>query len=253
MRSVFGSGTEFERLREYRPDDEYRRINWKATARRGKPISIEYETERSQSIVALLDIGRMMRSPIGDVAKLDYSINAVLLLAYVAARKGDKIGLLTFADEVQTWLAPGGGKRQFQRMLEQLYAVEGEAVEPDYDVAFGYFAAHQSKRSLVVVFTDLTGSISTRSLVAQMARLRRRHLALLVTVRDPTIQRLARQDVLDSTMLYQRTVAEQLMEERRLVMDQLQRQGVLTLDVAADELSAAVINRYLNLKARTML
>ncbi len=250
---IFGSGTEFERLRDYLPDDEYRRINWKATARRGKPISVEYETERSQNIIALLDVGRMMRSPVGDVAKLDYAINAVLLLAFVAAQKGDKLGLLAFSDKVQTWLAPRGGKGQFHRMLEQLYAVEGQPVEPDYQTAFGYFAAKQSKRSLVLVFTDLTGSISTETLVAQMSRLRARHLPLLVTVRDPTVQRLAQQAIVDSSSLYQRTVAEQLLDERRLTLDRLQRRGVLTLDVAANELSMAVIKRYLDLKARILL
>ena len=250
---VLGSGAEFERLRDYLPDDEYRRINWKATARRNKPISVEYETERSQNIIALLDVGRMMRSPVGDVAKLDYAINAVLLLAFVAAQKGDKLGLLVFSDTVQTWLAPRGGKGQFHRMLEQLYAVEGQPVEPDYQVAFGYFAAKQSKRSLVLVFTDLTGSISTETLVAQMSRLRSRHLPLLVTVRDPTVQRLAKQPVVDSTSLYQRTIAEQVLDERRLLLERLQQQGVLTLDVAADELSMAVINRYLALKARLLL
>jgi uncharacterized protein (DUF58 family) len=250
---IFGSGTEFERLRDYLPDDEYRRINWKATARRGKPISVEFETERSQNIMALLDIGRMMRSPVGEVAKLDYAVNAVLLLAYVAALRGDKVGLLTFADTAQTWLGPRGGKAQFHRMLEQLYAVESQPVEPDYNVAFGYFAARQGRRSLVLVFTDLTGSVSTETLIAQMARLRQRHLPLLVTIRDPTVQRLARQEVFDSTSLYQRTVAEQLLDERRLTLDQLQRHGVLTLDVAADELNMAVINRYLELKARTLL
>jgi uncharacterized protein (DUF58 family) len=250
---IFGSGTEFERLRDYLPDDEYRRINWKATARRGKPISVEYETERSQNIMALLDVGRMMRSPVGDVAKLDYAINAVLLLAFVAAQKGDKLGLLAFSDTVQTWLAPRGGKGQFHRMLEQLYAVEGQPVEPNYQTAFSYFAAKQSKRSLVLVFTDLTGSVSTETLVAQMSRLRDRHLPLLVTVRDPTVQRLAHQAIADSSSLYQRTVAEQLLEERRLTLERLQQRGVLTLDVAADELSMAVINRYLELKARASL
>jgi uncharacterized protein (DUF58 family) len=250
---IFGSGTEFERLRDYQPDDEYRRINWKATARRSKPISIEYESERSQNIVALLDIGRMMRSPVGDVAKLDYAINAVLLLAYVAAQKGDKVGVLTFADRVNAWLMPRGGKGQFQRLLETLYSVEGQAVEPDYNAAFGYFAARQSKRSLVLVFTDLTGSITTDALVAQLALLRQRHLALLVTLRDPTVQQLARQQIVDSASLYQRTVAERLLDERRLVLERLQRRGVQTLDVAADELSVAVINRYLELKARTMI
>ncbi|MBV7334614.1 DUF58 domain-containing protein [Chloroflexi bacterium TSY] len=250
---IFGSGTEFERLRDYLPDDEFRRINWKATARRGKPISVEYETERSQNIMTVLDTGRMMRSPVGDVAKIDYAINAVLLLAYVAAQKGDKVGLLSFADNVETWLAPRGGKGQFHRMLEVLYRMQSQSVEPDYNQAFGYLAARQSKRSLVLVFTDLTGSISTETLVAQMMRLQKRHLALLVTLRDPTVQNMATQAISDSASLYQRTVAEQLLDERSLTLDRLQRRGVLTLDVAANELSMAVINRYLELKARTMI
>ncbi|MCB0144777.1 MAG: hypothetical protein KDE50_33150, partial [Caldilineaceae bacterium] len=108
-------------------------------------------------------------------------------------------------------------------------------------------------RSLVLVFTDLTGSINTEMLVAQMSRLRRRHLALLVTLRDPTVQRLATRAVADSQSLYQRAVAEQLLDERALTLERLRRLGVETLDVAADELSISVINRYLELKARTMI
>jgi uncharacterized protein (DUF58 family) len=255
LRSVrtLGGGAEFERLRDYTPDDEYRRISWKATARRGKPISMEFESERSQNIYCLLDIGRMMRSPVGEVAKMDYAINAVLLLAYVAAQKGDRIALLTFADRVETYVAPQGGKVQFQRMLEQLYAVEGQPIEPDYHAAFSYFAAHQHKRGLVLVFTDLTGSITTEALIAQMARLRRRHLPLLVTLGDPTVQRLARQAITDSASLYQRTAAEQLLDERQLTLDRLRRRGVQTLDVPADELSVAVINRYLAIKQQMQL
>src|SRR5262245_40620555 len=103
---VYGAGTEFERLREYNTDDEFRRINWKATARRGKPIAAEFETERSQYIVSLIDTGRLMRPPIADLAKLDYAINTALLLSYVATLKGDHVGLLTFADDVRTYLAP---------------------------------------------------------------------------------------------------------------------------------------------------
>lgn len=250
---IFGSGTEFERLRDYLPDDEYRRINWKATARRGKPISVEYETERSQHIMVLLDMGRMMRSPVGDVAKLDYAINAVLLLAYVAAQKGDKIGLLAFADEVQLWVEPRSGKQQFHRMLEQLYRLESTAVEPHYARAFSYFAAKQHKRSLVLLFTDLTGSITTEMLIAQLGRIRRQHLPLLVTMRDPTVQRMADQVVADSPSLYQRTVAEQLLDDRRLTIERLTQHGILTLDVPADELSIAVVNRYLELKARNQI
>jgi uncharacterized protein (DUF58 family) len=250
---LLGAGNEFERLRDYTPDDEYRRINWKATARRGKPISVEYETERSQNIYVLLDVGRMMRSPVGDVAKMDYAINAVLLLAYVATQKGDRVGLFTFADRVLSYIAPRSGKVQFHRLLEQLYAVQGERIEPNYDAAFSEFAARQHKRGLALVFTDLTGSISTDALVAQMTRLRRQHLSLLVTVADPTVNRLATQTIGDSTTLYERTVAERMLAERRLALDRLRRQGVQTLDVPADELSVAVINRYLAMKERMLI
>lgn len=255
LRSVrnYGTGGEFERLREYSPDDEYRRINWKATARRGKPIATEFQTERSQNIMILLDVGRMMRSPIGDVAKLDYAINSVLLLTYVAARKGDKVGLLAFDDRVQTWIAPRSGKVQFHSMLEQLYALEGAPVEPEYTRAFAYLGERLRRHSLVLVFTELTNSTSTETLVRQLLRLRRRHLCLLVTVGDPTVQRLARQPIHDSATLYERTVAEEMLAERDLALQRLRQAGVLTLDVSADELSIAVINRYLDIKARQMI
>ncbi|RME54152.1 MAG: DUF58 domain-containing protein, partial [Caldilineae bacterium] len=250
---LLGSGSEFERLREYSPDDEYRRINWKATARRGKPVTMEYQTERSQNLVALLDVGRMMRAPVGDVAKMDYAINAVLLLTYVAAQKGDRVGVLTFADEVQSWLTPRSGKAQFHRMLELLYRVQGQPVEPDYNRAFSYFAARHSRRALVLVFTDLTASISNEALLAQMTRLRRTHLPLLVTMRDPTVERMAHQPIVDSASLHQRTVAETLLRERDVTLEALHRRGVLTLDVPADKLSIAVIERYLAIKARMMI
>ena len=248
-----GAGNEFERLRDYAPDDEYRRINWKATARRGRPVSVEYETERSQNIYAVLDVGRMMRSPVGDVAKMDYAINAVLLLAYVASQKGDRVGLLTFADTVLHILAPRSGKAQFYRLLEQLYAVEGQRVESDYGNAFSEFATRPHKRGLVLVFTDLTGSISVDTLVAQMVNLRRQHLPLLVTVADPAVHRLATQPITDSTSLYQRTVAERILSERRATIDRLRRRGVHTLDAPADQLSVAVIDRYLAMKESMLI
>ncbi|TMC48964.1 MAG: DUF58 domain-containing protein, partial [Chloroflexi bacterium] len=117
---VLGSGTEFERLREYQLDDEFRRIDWKAMARRGKPITREFETERSQNVVCMLDVGRLMRSPVQDasgqsLAKVDYAVNAVLMLSYVAGLRGDKVGLLAFADQVTHYLAPKSGKGQFYR------------------------------------------------------------------------------------------------------------------------------------------
>jgi uncharacterized protein (DUF58 family) len=250
---LFGEGTEFERLREYLPDDEYRRIDWKATARRHRPVTVEYQTERSQNVMAVLDIGRMMQSPVAHIAKLDYVVNAVLLLAYVATGKGDKVGLMTFADDVYQFVGPRQGRGQFYQMLERLYAVEAQPVEPDFRQALNYLALKQRKRALIVIFTDLSGGVSMQSLVSHVSVLARRSLPLVVTISDPDIHAAARRRPDDSLSVYQRAAAAQLLDERRVALESLERQGVLTLDVPANQLSIAVINRYLELKARTRL
>src|SRR5579859_500484 len=249
----FGEGTEFERLREYQPDDDFRRIDWKATARRHQPIALEYQTERSQNVIAVLDAGRLMQSPVARVAKLDYVVNAVLLLAYVATGKGDKVGLLTFADQVSAYLAPRQGRGQFYRMLELLYAVEAQPAEPDPGRALAYLALKQRKRALIVLFTDLSGGATMRMLVQHAAVLARRSLLLVVTISDPDIHAAAEQRPRDSAAVFQRAAAEQQLAERQVALDQLRRQGCLTLDVPANELSIKVINQYLELKGRQRL
>ncbi len=161
---MFGEGTEFERMREYLPDDEYRRINWKATARRHRPVTVQYQTERSQTVIAVLDTGRMMQSPVANIAKLDYAVNAVLFLGYVATGKGDRVGVMSFADDVSHYLAPRQGRGQFYRMLEVLYAVDAQQVEPNYRKALTYLAVKQRRRALVIIFTDLSSGASLDSL-----------------------------------------------------------------------------------------
>lgn len=249
----FGEGTEFERLREYLPDDEFRRINWKATARRNRPVTVEYQTERSQSVIAVMDTGRLMQSPVANMAKLDHVVNAVLLLAYVATGKGDKVGMLTFADEVIHYLTPRQGRGQFYRMLELLYAVDAQPVEPDYRRALNYLALKHRRRALVVIFTDLSGGLSMQTLVGQVSLLAKRSLPLVVTLSDPDIVSAARQKPDDSLGVYQRAAAALMLDERKVALDTLRRQGVLTLDAPANQLSIAVINHYLELKAKTRL
>jgi len=248
-----GQGSEFERLRDYLPDDDYRHINWNATARRHKPVAVQYQTERSQSVFALIDVGRMLQSPVADMAKLDYVINAVLLLAYVVTGKGDKMGLLTFADNIIQYMNPQAGRGQFYRMLERLYGVEAQPVEPDYGRAISYLMLRHRKRALTVLFTDLTGEESMRTLAVHVASLARYSLPLVVTIRDPDIYAAAHQRPDDSLAVYQRSAAVQVLDDRRLALEALHRRGVLTLDVPANQLSLAVINRYLELKGQTRL
>jgi uncharacterized protein (DUF58 family) len=250
---MFGEGSEFERLREYLPDDEFRRINWKASARRRRPVTMEYQTERSQNVIVVIDAGRMMQSPVADIAKLDYVVNAALFLAYVATGKGDRVGLMTFADSVSHYLSPSQGRGQFYRMLELLYALEPQPVEPDYRLALTYLAVKQRRRSLVILFTDLTSGMSLSALVGQVSRLARTSLPLVVTISDPDVHAAARQIPANSSEVYQRAAAAQLLAERRITLETLHKQGVLTLDVPANQLSTAVINRYLELKGKMQL
>lgn len=250
---ILGRGTEFERLRDYQPDDDYRRINWKATARRGRPVSIEYETERSQNVFLMLDAGRLMAAPIGPLAKLDYAVNTALMLAYVATRMGDNIGLLAFADRISTFLPPRRGKRQFLAMIEALYRLPAHLTEPDYSLAFRYLAAHSRKRSMVVFFTDLIDPNTSRLLVNHIAALSPHHLPVCISIADPDINRLAAAAPADSSAVYRRAVAEELLAERRRAVEELRRRGTIALDLSAEHLTAATINRYMELKARTRL
>jgi uncharacterized protein (DUF58 family) len=187
------------------------------------------------------------------MAKLDYAVNAALFLAYVASGMGDKVGLMTFADDVVQFLTPKQGRSQFYRLLEQLYAVAAQPVEPDYRRAMAYLGVKQRRRALTVIFTDLSGGVTVQTLSANVAQIAKRSLPLVVTISDPDIHSAVRHKPADSLGVYQQAAAAQLLDERRLMSETLQRRGVLTLDVPANQLSPAVINRYLELKGKTLL
>ena len=248
-----GEGTEFERLREYQPDDDFRRINWKATARRGVPMTIEHEIERSQHLMLAIDAGRLMGTPAGDLQKGDHAINAALLLAWVSQQLGDKVGLLVFTDRVEHYIAPNRGQRHFRHLLETLYRIEMQPVESDPVRALQELAHRQQRRSLIVTFTDIAESIEPGALIGALTMLRRRHLPLCVLVANPDTERMAHHtpDSLQAT--YEKVIATRLLDERRAITDAFERRGTLVLDVPAENLSGALVNRYLEIKARTHL
>jgi uncharacterized protein (DUF58 family) len=269
----FGEGTEIERLREYAPDDDFRRVDWKATARRQKPIVREFETERNQEIVIMLDVGRLMASPIltepqgseanGSLSagpnseqamiKLDYAINATLMTSYVSTLKGDKVGLIAFSDTVHRYLEPKPGKKQFLTMLESTYALQAYSVEPDFEIAFKYLASKQRRRALIIFFTDILDKDAAEGLVRYVAQLARHHLIVCVTLTDSSIVALATQKPTDSKTVYQRAIAERLLQEKQSTLEILRRGGVITLDVPAHQLTMTVVNKYLELKAKSRI
>jgi uncharacterized protein (DUF58 family) len=248
-----GQGTEFERLRDYERDDDYRRINWPATARLHKPITTDYQPERSQSVIVMLDAGRLMTAPLGPLSKLDYAINTTLLLAYVAIIRGDRVGLLTFADRVTGYWEPDKGRKQFLALLEALYKVQPQQVEADYMRASAFLSTRRSKRSLVVLFTDIIDRQQADVMVRGFGRLAPRHLPVAVTMADNEVLTMAHREPSDAQQMYEKVIAQQLLDDRVTALDALQRRGALTIDVPADKLTPAVVNKYLELKARGRL
>jgi uncharacterized protein (DUF58 family) len=248
-----GRGTEFESLREYQLDDDYRRINWKATARRGKPVTTQYETERSQRLIIMIDAGRMMMTRVGDLTRLDTAVNSALLLCHVALKRGDRVGLLSFAESVQGFAPPRSGRAQFHRITEQLYDVRPQPIESDYRAAFTRLRTVLHGRALVVLFTDLNDPDVAGGIARYMIGLARYHLPLCATLRDPAIDIAAQASPESGRELYRKVVAGRLLEERALILDQLSRSGVLTVDAMADRLTPTTINRYMELKERALL
>jgi uncharacterized protein (DUF58 family) len=243
-----GAGLEFERLREYLPDDEPRRLDWKATARRGLLMSREFQIERSQNVMLLLDLGRTMASRLEALTKVDLAVNACVLVAYVAAQADDRIGLYTFAAEPGALLPPARGKGQVLALLEALYRVRGGTEEANYRTAFASLSVQLRKRSLILLFTDLIDPDSSRRLIETISMLTGKHLVVCVAFGDHELTALVRRKPETSDDVYRQTVAISMLEDRRLAIAELSRRGVLVVDASPSDLAVTAVNKYLELK-----
>jgi uncharacterized protein (DUF58 family) len=248
-----GEGRLFEGLREWVPGDETRIIDWKATARRGKPIARQYEDERRQQVLIVVDAGRMLTAEIDGVPRLEAVIAAALQLARAAVEHDDNVGLMVFADTVQRYLAPARGRRALRAVLEGLAHAEGRLVESDYPAAFRHLAAHNRKRALTVLFTDVIDRTASDALVAHAATLRPRHLPLAVTLRDPALEALATRRPAAPAAAVERAAAEELLGAREAALAEMRGRGVMVLDVPPASAGEAVVARYHQLKRRGLL
>ena len=248
-----GEGRLFEGLREWVPGDDTRIIDWKATARRGKPIARQYEDERRQQVLLAVDAGRLLTAEVDGVPRLEAVIAAALHLAYAAVEHDDNIGLLVFADTVQRYVAPARGRRALRAVLEGLAAAEGRLVESDYPAAFRHLAARSRRRALTVLFTDVVDRAASDALVAHSASLRPRHLPLAVTLRDPGLEALAAARPATAAQAFERAAAEELLDARETALAEMRSRGVMVLDVPPASAGAAVVERYYQLKRRGIL
>lgn len=254
-----GQGREFQRLRDYVPDDDPRAIDWKATARRRSLIVREYDFEQSQNIMLLLDLGRTMASRTAEpdgtlgMTKADYAINACVLLSHVAADSDDRVGLFCFGEKPVCYVPPGKGRPQSARLMEALYPVQPRLEETNYYNNFRFFTEKQRRRSLVFLFTDLIDPDSSRRLISSMGLLVRKHLVVCVALADYELPAMIDAEPDSVSDLYRQAVALGIIKDRRRALAQLSAQGVIGLDTTFSALAIDAVNKYLQLKREARL
>jgi uncharacterized protein (DUF58 family) len=248
-----GQDNEFERLRDYTPDDNYKHIDWRSTARRRKLTVKDFQTNQSQRLIFLLDCGRMMTNLAGDLSLLDHSLNAMLMLSYVALSHGDSVGLLCFSDEVHGFVPPTSGMHQMNRLLHASFDRFPRLVESRYDQAFLHLAQHCRKRSLVILISNLIDEVNANQVGQYLQSFVGKHLPLGVLLRDRHLFEAADAANPDDEALYRAAAAADILTWRQQVLADLEAKGVLSLDVFPEGLTAPLINSYLEIKARHLL
>lgn len=246
-----GGESEFSRLRDYTQDDAYRAIDWKASARRQRLTAREYQMERDQSVMLVLDAGRLMTAEAGGVALFDHALNAALMLGHIALRGGDRVGLAVFDEVVQRFVAPIQGPGAGSKLIRASYDQHPRLVEADFDRVFSTVSQRLRKRSLVVLFTQLADDASAEQLLARARGLGTTHLPLFVLLRDDEVDALV--DPRRGEDAYVRGAAAEVLRWRDGLAGALERTGALVLSVSPRHLTAAAVNRYLEVKARNQL
>ncbi len=248
-----GLGGEFDSIREWTPDDEFRSIDWKATARRGKLMVDQYRVERSQTVMVILDAGRLMTPRLDGLRKFDYAVSAALSVCALASLAGDRVGLLAFAREIVEHIPARSGAVHMRGLTDRVYDLEPRFEEADYARAFTYFARRQPKRSLAIFFTDIFDPVASAATLANLFRLTPRHLAVCVLVNDAAVRRALEAEPHTLREAYEAGVAAELAVARRTTAALLAQRGIIVVDVPAPQLSVALINAYVDVKSRHLL
>lgn len=248
MRQI-GHTMEFEQIKDYVGGDDYRTLNWKATARKGQLMVNHYADEKSQQVYCVLDKGRTMKMPFDGLSLLDYAINASLVLLNIALMKEDKAGLITFSEQFGTLLKADRKATQMQLIQEVLYNQKTRFLESDYERLYSTIRIKIPQRSLVILFTNFESMSGLGRQLPYLRKMAMHHLLLVVFFENTGLQQLTREPARDIEGIYHKTVAEKFVFEKKLIVKELQAYGILSILTAPKNLTVNVINKYLELKA----
>jgi len=248
-----GHSMEFEQIRDYVVGDDYRIINWKASARRGDLMVNQFIDEKSQPIYSVIDMGRVMKMPFEGMSLLDYAINTSLALSNVVIKKGDKAGLITFSHVLGNFLLADKRAKQMQKIQELLYKQTTNFLESDYEKLFVGIQRQVKQRSLLLLFTNFESLDALKRQLPYLRRLGRRHLLLVVFFENTTLKTLLNKESENVQDIYEKVIAEKFAFEKRLIIKELYKHGIQAILSRPEDLTLNTLNKYLELKARGLI
>lgn len=248
-----GMSREFEQIRTYVPGDEIKSINWKATSRKNELMVNQYQEEKSQNVYCIIDKGRIMHMESLGLTMLDYAINSTLVLSNICLHKSDKIGLFTFSDKLGTTLPASNKRNQLKKILDQLYAQKTTFQDSNFELLQQHISDKVRTRSLLLLFTNFENPFTLQRSLPYLLQLKKRNLLVVVLFRNEELEQFSSLKPDNQRRFYQGVLASKMIIEKEKMAKQLNAMGIQTILTKPEELSTAVINKYLSLKAKGLL
>ncbi len=248
-----GQSMEFEQIKGYVIGDDYRTINWKATARRNDLMVNQFQEEKSQQIYCIIDKGRVMQMPFNGLSLMDYSINASLVISNIAIKKGDKSGLITFSHQMGNMLKASNTGKQMRSILEMLYKQKTLYLESDFESLYVNIHKRINKRSLLILFTNFESLNALQRQLPYFRRIAKRHLLVIVFFENTELTHFLKKKAANVEEIYEKAIAEKFDMEKRTIVKELQKHGIQSIFTTPEELTVNTINKYLEIKARGLL
>ncbi|QCW99317.1 DUF58 domain-containing protein [Aggregatimonas sangjinii] len=248
-----GHTQEFEQIKEYVPGDDFRTINWKATAKQQHLMVNQYQDERSQPIYSILDTGRVMKMPFNELKLLDYAINATLAFSNVALKRNDKTGMISFSKNIETFVPAIQKLTHLNTIMEKLYNITTEFTDSDFGLLYAHIKRKVTHRSLLLLYTNFEHISALKRQLPFLMAIAKKHVLVVIFFENTELEQLIATDAEDIQTIYHKTIAEKFSLEKKLMQKELQKHGIQTILTKPNELTINTINKYLEIKARGLI
>ncbi len=248
-----GHTMEFEKIKEYVAGDDFRTVNWKATAKSSKLMVNQYQDEKSQSVYCILDKGRIMKMPFDGLSLLDHAINACLVVSNVVLRKQDYAGFFSFSRKVENRVVPDRKATQMQRIMEALYNVNTDYFESDYGRLYSDIKKNVAHRSLLLLFTNFETLDGLHRQLPYLKAIAKNHLLIVIFFQNTELELLTKHPAQNTQDVFDKVIAEKFMYEKKLIVHELRHYGIHCILTKPENLTIDTLNKYLEIKARGMM